>query len=107
MTKPWDVQGLLELVRGGVRQYHLIAERHLHLERLAEANQTSGAPPSHAPGVQGSPAIEDTEVATLQTSLDHLQPALAHLHKIHEVIHLCMKCGMIKTNEASWEDVVE
>jgi heme-degrading monooxygenase HmoA len=45
--------------------------------------------------------------ADVQRTLDELNATHWHLRKIQEVLPICMKCGKVKTGDASWESVVE
>lgn len=45
-------------------------------------------------------------VKKLEETYEQLDKSFWHLRKIQEVLPICMECGMVKTAEASWEDVV-
>lgn len=43
----------------------------------------------------------------LQDALAELENSYWHLKKVQEVLPVCMHCGRIRSDDASWEDVVE
>jgi len=43
----------------------------------------------------------------LEATLEDLRNSYWHLQKIQEVLPLCMRCGQVKTSEATWQSVID
>lgn len=43
----------------------------------------------------------------LSAALEDLRNSYWHLQKIQEVLPLCMRCGRVKTSEATWQSVID
>jgi tetratricopeptide (TPR) repeat protein len=43
----------------------------------------------------------------LEFALEELQTSYWHIRKIQEVLPVCVRCGMVKTGDAEWQDVID
>lgn len=107
ITKPWESDKLLALLRPLAKTHQLLQENRRLVRQLAEFNEM----------VKDSELrIEDLETEqsslifnnqVMQDAYEQLQNSFWHLRKIQEVLPICMGCGKVKTNDSSWEDVVQ
>ena len=106
ISKPWDPNQLLELLRPIAQRYHLLLENRRLLDQMAKLNSSVKDSESRAKCLETSLSSLINDNHVLQTSYDHLDKSFWHLRKLQEVLPICMRCGKVKTADAAWEDVV-
>jgi response regulator RpfG family c-di-GMP phosphodiesterase len=105
IAKPWDPDALLAVVREATELHGLASEeRRLlsELQRIVSEGQTEPLDPA-ATAVRGL----GREVQILGRSVARLEEVFEHLHRIGDVVPVCMSCGRFKTGEARWEAAME
>lgn len=107
LTKPWQSDELLNLVRKAVRDYQQLTERGTLLHKLADLNGAAAKPAGGPETTPPQHSSVEAENQTLRESLSQIQAAFEHLRKIQEIIPICMRCGKIKTSDCCWQSVVD
>jgi len=107
LTKPWDPEKLLELVRRATQQYALGRENRELTQQLAEINRTVAEKESSAATLATTQNKLQHDNETLRAGIDYLKTSFWHLRRIQEVLPICMECGKVKTDGAEWQDVIK
>jgi response regulator RpfG family c-di-GMP phosphodiesterase len=107
ITKPWDPARLLEILKPLAQKHLLLQENRRLLNQLAHLNQSVKDSASRIEELETAQSSMSYENRVIRESYDQLQNSFWHLRKIQEVLPICMGCGKVKTDEASWEDVVD
>ena len=106
ITKPWDADKLLAMLKPIAERYRLLQENRLLIQQLAEINKFSKNSSEQIETLKKTQSTIENENQTLKTAYDQLDKSFWHLRKIQEVLPICMACGKVKTSDSSWEDVV-
>lgn len=105
VTKPWRPQSLLELLQAAAKQHALTVENHRLVQQLAALSSRDAGPVPTGVPAEGDRLREEN--GSLKAAFDQLNDSFWHLRKIQEVLPICMECGKVKGEAASWEPVVD
>lgn len=106
ITKPWDGDRLLALLKPIAERHALLQENRKLIRQLAEIDTRSKDSAARIEDLEKAQSTIERENRTLKVAYEHLDTSFWHLRKIQEVLPICMGCGKVKTADASWEDVV-
>lgn len=106
VTKPWDADGLLSLLKPLAERHALVQENRALIRQLSEIAAFSADSAAQIAALEQAHSTIERENRTLKVAYEHLDTSFWHLRKIQEVLPICMECGKVKTADASWEDVV-
>lgn len=106
ITKPWDADKLLAILKPIAERHRLLQENRLLVQQLAELNNFSKDSTEKIETLEQTRLTIESENRTLKAAYDQLDKSFWHLRKIQEVLPICMACGKVKTSASSWEDVV-
>jgi response regulator RpfG family c-di-GMP phosphodiesterase len=106
ITKPWDADRLLSLLKPIAERHALLQENRKLIRQIAEINTLSRDSAERVEELKKAQSTIERENRTLKVAYEHLDTSFWHLRKIQEVLPICMGCGKVKTAEASWKDVV-
>lgn len=107
ITKPWDGNKLLELLKPIAEKHHLLFENRRLIEELAQLNEAVEDSAALVESLENVQSVLQRENQVLKTAHEQLENSFWHLKKIQEVLPICMECGKVKTADSSWEDVVD
>ena len=106
ITKPWDADRLLSLLKPIAEKHALLQENRRLIRQIAEINTHSKNSAARIEDLEKTQSTIERENRTLKVAYEHLDNSFWHLRKIQEVLPICMGCGKVKTADASWEDVI-
>ncbi len=106
ITKPWDADRLLSLLKPIAERHALQQENRRLIRQLAQINTLSKDSAARIESLEKAYSTIERENRTLKVTYEQLDSSFWHLRKIQEVLPICMGCGKVKTADASWEDVV-
>ena len=106
ITKPWDADRLLSLLKPIAERHALLQENRKLIRQLAEINALSNDSAARIEDLEKVRSTVECENQTLKAAYKQLDTSFWHLRKIQEVLPICMGCRKVKTADASWEDVV-
>lgn len=107
ITKPWESDKLLELLRPLAKTHQLLQENRRLVKQLAEFNEMVKDSELRIEDLENEQSSLIFKNQVMQDAYEQLQNSFWHLRKIQEVLPICMGCGKVKTNDSSWEDVVQ
>jgi len=106
ITKPWNADRLLSLLKPIAERHALLQENRKLIWQLAEINTLSKDSAARIKDLEKAQSTIERENRTLKVAYEHLDTSFCHLRKIQEVLPICMRCGKVKTADATWEDVL-
>lgn len=106
ITKPWNADRLLSLLKPIAEGHALLQENRKLIRQLAEINTLSKDSEARIKDLEKAQSSIERENRTLKVAYEHLDTSFWHLRKIQEVLPICMRCGKVKTADATWEDVL-
>ena len=107
ITKPWEPAKLLELLRPLAKTHQLLLENRRLVKQLAEFNKVVEDSELRIEDLETEQSTLQFENKVIKEAYEQLQNSFWHLRKIQEVLPICMGCGKVKTNNSSWEEVVQ
>jgi DNA-binding NtrC family response regulator len=107
ITKPWEPDKLLALLRPLAKTHQLLQENRRLVRQLAEFNEMVKDSELRIDDLETEQSALTQKNQVMQDAYEQLQNSFWHLRKIQEVLPICMSCGKVKTNDSSWEDVVQ
>jgi response regulator RpfG family c-di-GMP phosphodiesterase len=107
ITKPWDAEKLIEMLKDIAERHQLILENRRIIQKLAQLNELVVDSSSRIEALQETQLTVQSENRALNAAYEQLDKSFWHLKKIQEVLPICMECGKVKTADSSWEDVVD
>lgn len=106
ITKPWDGDKLIELLKPIAERHQLLQENRQLINKLAQLNESAMDAAERIETLEETQSTVQSENQTLKAAYEQLDKSFWHLKKIQEVLPICMECGKVKTADSSWEDVV-
>jgi response regulator RpfG family c-di-GMP phosphodiesterase len=107
ITKPWDANRLLALLRPIADRHVLLQENRKLIKQLSEIKIFSTNSTARIDDLERTQSSLERENQALKAAYEQLDKTFWHIQKIHEVLPICMACGKVKTAEASWEDLTD
>lgn len=103
VTKPWDPEALVTLLRCAAERHDIVTENRRLLEALAEDRLD----PTSAQGLAVSASAAERalllhENSRLRSLFSTFHDSHWHLAKLQEVLPICMGCGMVRDEEGRW-----
>lgn len=107
ITKPWDVDKLLEILKPIAERHQLLLENRQLIYKLAQLSDMAIDSAARIESLEETQSTVQSENQTLKAAYEQLDKSFWHLKKIQEVLPICMECGKVKTSDSTWEDVVD
>jgi response regulator RpfG family c-di-GMP phosphodiesterase len=107
ITKPWDAEKLLAVLKPLAERHQLLRENHRLIEQIAELNHSASAAAVAAETLAEAQDRIKQENLTLKSAYEQLDKSFWHLKKIQEVLPICMECSKVKNGDSSWENVAD
>jgi response regulator RpfG family c-di-GMP phosphodiesterase len=103
VTKPWNPEALVTLLRAAAERHHIVTENRRLLEALAEDRlDPTSAQTLSASASAAERALLLHENSRLQHLFSSFHDSHWHLTKLQEVLPICMGCGMVRNEEGRW-----
>ncbi len=106
ITKPWDAEKLVEMLKPIAEKHQLVHENRLLIRKLVHFQDLSMYSAARIEILEKTESTLRGDNFTLKLAYDWLDDSFQSLIKIREVLHICIECGKVKTTGSSWEEVI-
>ena len=106
ITKPWDAEKLLEMLKPVAEKHQLIHQNRLLIRKLVHFEELAMYSATRIEVLEKTHSTLRSDNFTLKLAYDWLDDSFQALNKIRQVLHICIECGKVKTSGSSWEEVI-
>jgi len=102
ISKPWEPDRLLEIVRTATEKYSLAAENRRLIRELAATMDSTKEQKDSEPNAPTELDRLAQQNHELQAALDKLNNSFWHIERLRDLLPICMSCGKVEAEKGKW-----